>query len=218
MLLTTLKWTILLLPQKESHAAAEQRCKNRSQASFTSSASELYIGLNIIIPAEILPNWIYRSNTHFCRRAEHNRNYRSVLPHAKLFVFVILVTCNLFNRVIKENSFARDVQTAYSQQNETALVLSRRGQYVRLWNISETQFYLEIKLLKSHAAHLQLISAPAFPHLKAYQKTVCFEWVYFSLLKIETFPLLSSRELRLWLTSHQTRASDCTWQKGKEHL
>lgn len=65
----------------------------------------------------MLPNWIYRSETQFCRRPEHGRNYRAVLCSAKLFVFVTLITCNFLRRTIKERSVARDVQATDGQQN-----------------------------------------------------------------------------------------------------
>jgi len=94
-----------------------QVCIKRSQASFTSPARELQIGLNAIIPVEMLPNCIYRSDAYFCGRSARNRNHRSALHSAKLFEVVILVTCNFFKRTIKERSFARNVKITYGQQN-----------------------------------------------------------------------------------------------------
>lgn len=82
-------------------------------------ALELQTGINAIIPVEMLPNWIYRSDMYFC--GEHSSWFQeqgSLLHGAKLCQVVILITCNFLKRTIKERWFARSGRITCAQQNQ----------------------------------------------------------------------------------------------------
>lgn len=95
-----------------THPQKAKQCWEQ-QGSPEEPALELQIGIIAIIPVEMLPNWIYRSDMYFCGRTQQKPGICSPLCQV-----VVLITCNFFKKSNQRKVICRSGRIPCGQQNQ----------------------------------------------------------------------------------------------------